>query len=75
MSDILSYDGERVASTKDVLEPVAVECEFGVERIDGMGGMSGTRRVTFKGYATDAICAALVDAIGMVLTDESEEHE
>jgi len=72
MNDILSYDGERVASTNDVLEPVAVECEFTVERIDGMGGMSGTRRVKFNGYATDAICAALVGSIGMVLTDESE---
>ena len=71
MNDILSYDGERVASTSDVLEPVAVECEFTFERIDGVGGMGSTRRVTFKGYATDGGCAALVGAIGMVLTDES----
>ena len=74
MNDILSYDGERVTSTSDVLEPVAVECEFTVERIDGMGGMSGTRRVTFKGYATNAICAALVGVIGDVL-DGKEESE
>lgn len=72
MNDILSHDSEYAASANDVLEPVAVECEFGVERIDGMGGMSGTRRVTFKGYATDEVRAALVGAIGMVLTDESE---
>ena len=45
------------------------------ERIDGMGGMGSTRRVTFKGYATDEVCVALVGAIGMVLTDESEETE
>ena len=31
--------------------------------------------VTFKGYATDEVCAALVGAIGMVLTDESEDNE
>lgn len=74
MNDILSYDGERVASTSDVLEPVAVECEFTVERIDGMGGMGSTRRVTFKGYATDEVRAALVGAIGDVL-DGKEEDE
>lgn len=72
MNDILSYDGERVASTSDVPEPVAVECEFTVERIDGMAGVGSTRRVTFKGYATDAICAALVGAIGDVLDGDAE---
>lgn len=72
MSDILGNVDEHVEPT---ICPLAVECEFRVERIDGMGGMGSTRRVTFKGYATDEICAALVGAIGMVLTDESEEHE
>ena len=72
MSDILSYDGERLASTIDGPEPVAVECEFTVERIDGMSGMSGTRRVTFKGYATDAICTALVGVIVDVLDGDAE---
>lgn len=70
MSDILSVKG-----MEPTISPLAVECEFGVERIDGMGGMGSTRRVTFKGYATDEVCAALVDAIGMVLTDESEDNE
>lgn len=72
MSDILSNVDEHVEPT---IRPLAVECEFGVERIDGMGGIGSTRRVTFKGYATDEVCAALVGAIGMVLVDESEEHE
>lgn len=72
MSDILSNVDE---STEPTICPLAIECEFGVERIDGMGGMGSTRRVTFKGYATDEVCAALVGAIGMVLTDESEETE
>lgn len=69
MNDILS----NVEDMEPSISPLVVECEFGVERIDGIGGMSGTRRVTFKGYATDAICAALVGAIGMVLTNESED--
>ena len=68
MSDILSNVGD----TEPTICPLAVECEFTVERIDGMGGMSGTRRVTFKGYATDAICAALVGAIGDVLDGDAE---
>ncbi len=72
MSDILgSVDG----SMEPTIRPLAIECEFGVERIDGMGGMGSTRRVTFKGHATDEVCAALVGAIGMVLTDESEDNE
>ena len=72
MSDILSnVDGRMEPSVC----PLAIECEFGVECIDGMGGIDSTRRVTFKGYATDEVCAALVGAIGMVLTDESEGHE
>ena len=71
MSDILS----NVEDMEPTICPLAVECEFGVERIDGMGGMGSTRRVTFKGYATDEVCAALVGAIGMVLTDESEGTE
>ena len=72
MSDILSnVDGRMEPSVC----PLAIECEFGVERIDGMGGIDSTRRVTFKGYATDEVCAALVGAIDMVMTDESEETE
>lgn len=71
MSDIHNMDD----GMEPTICPLAVECEFGVERIDGMGGMGSTRRVTFKGYATDEVCAALVGAIGMVLTDESEETE
>ena len=72
MSDILSNVDEHMEPS---VCPLAIECEFGVERIDGMGGMGSTRRVTFKGYATDEIRAALVSAIGMVLTDESEGHK
>ena len=71
MSDLLCMD----ESVKPSICPLAVECEFGVECIDGMGGIDSTRRVTFKGYATDEVCAALVGAIDMVMTDESEETE
>lgn len=71
MSDILSS----VEDMEPAICPLAVECEFGVERIDGIGGMGSTRRVTFKGHATDEVCAALVGAIGMVLTDESEDSQ
>ena len=72
MSDILTNTDEHMEPT---ICPLAVECDFTVERIDGMGGIGSTRRVTFKGYATDEVCAALVGAIGMVLVDESEETE
>ena len=72
MSDILSNVNESMEPT---VCPLAIECDFTVERIDGLGGMGDTRRVTFKGYATDEVCAALVNAIGMVLTDESEDSQ
>ena len=72
MTDILSNMDEHMEPS---VCPLAIECDFTVEHIDGMGGIGSTRRVTFKGYATDEVCAALVGAIGMVLPDESEEHE
>ena len=51
MSDLLCMD----ESVKPSICPLAVECEFGVERIDGMGGIGSTRRVTFISSTTAAV--------------------
>lgn len=68
MADIITTINENPAYSK-----LVNECEFTIERIDGVGGMIGTRRVSFKGFATDELRGALIDAIGCVLSDKQGE--
>lgn len=59
MSDILSnVDGRMEPSVC----PLAIECEFGVECIDGMGGIDSTQRVKESGrwgWFVSCACAAV----------------
>lgn len=55
---ITSYDGDSEKFT-----PIAYECKFAVERTGNMGGAHEQRRVTFEGYATPELYAALTEAI------------
>jgi len=57
------------------VEPMAYECKFTVESRSGVsgdfqrniGGATGEKRVTFDGYASPELYAALIDAIGKVV--------
>lgn len=56
------------------VEPMAYECKFTVEsrgNVGGdwernVGGFASDRRVTFEGWASNALIDALIDAIGKV---------
>lgn len=62
-----------ILPTKDEqdIRPMAYECKFTVESRGGVGGdwernvggMQGERRVTFDGYASPELYAALIDAM------------
>lgn len=64
---ITYYEGE-----SDSFTALAYECKFTVESTGNMGGdwqrnLGGVheqKRVTFEGYATQELYAALIDAIG-----------
>lgn len=68
---ITHYDGE-----SDNITAVAYECKFTVESTVNIGGdwernIGGThkqKRVTFDGYASHELYAALIDAIEEVVT-------
>lgn len=63
---ITHYDGE-----SDTFTPLAYECKFTVEGTGNMGGdwerntggMHEQKRVTFEGYATHELYAAIIEAI------------
>ena len=67
---ITHYDGE-----SDSFTALAYECKFTVESTGNMGGdwernvggLHEQKRVTFEGYATQELYAALVDAIGTTI--------
>lgn len=66
-----------ILSTKDepVIRPMAYECKFTLESRGGVGGdwernvggMQGEKRVTFDGYASEDLYAALIDMMGKVM--------
>lgn len=64
---ITHYDGE-----SDSFTAIAYECKFTVESTGNMGGdwerniggMHEQKRVTFDGYASQELYAAIIDAIG-----------
>lgn len=70
---ITHYDGE-----SDSFTALAYECKFTVEDTGNMGGdwerniggMHEQKRVTFEGYATRELYAALIDAIGKTVGGE-----
>lgn len=61
--------------TEPSISLMAYECKFTVESRGGVGGdfqrniggATGEKRVTFDGYASPELCAALIDAIGKVM--------
>lgn len=66
-------------NTIEVGEPEyrLVECKFTVESMEylggdwakNIGGANKEKRVTFDGYATNELYAALIDAIGKVVSE------
>ena len=49
------------------VEIMAYECKFTVTASEGLGGAIKNTEVTFEGYASGELFAALVDAIGKVM--------
>ena len=72
---ITHYDGE-----SDSFTTLVCECKFTVESTGNMGGdwernvggLHEQKRVTFEGYATRELYAALIDAIGKTAGGEVE---
>lgn len=66
-----------LATDEPTILPMYVECKFTVENDEGnggdfeknTGGSRRRRRVTFEGYATDELYAALTDAVREVVDD------
>ena len=58
-----------ILPTKDeqVIRPMAYECKFTVESRSEVGGIQSEKRVTFDGYASDELYAALIDMMGKVM--------
>lgn len=66
-----------ILTTKDepVIKPMAYECKFTVESRGGVGGdwernvggMQGEKHVTFDGYASPELYAALIEMMGKVV--------
>jgi len=57
-----------ILPTKDEqVRPMAYECKFTVESRSEVGGIQGEKCVTFDGYASDELYAALIDAMGKVV--------
>lgn len=58
-----------ILPTKDEQEvrPMAYECKFTVEARSDVGSIQGEKCVTFDGYASDELYAALIDAMGKVV--------
>ena len=46
---------------------MAYECKFTVEARSDVGSIQGEKCVTFDGYASDELYAALIDAMGKVV--------
>ena len=63
---ITNYDGD-----SETFTPIAYECKFTVEGTgnaggdfeSNIGGAHEQKRVTFEGYATNELYAAVIDAI------------
>ncbi|MBR3313870.1 MAG: hypothetical protein IKG18_07000 [Atopobiaceae bacterium] len=49
------------------VEIMAYECKFTVTASEGLGGAIKNTEVTFEGYASGELFAAIVDAIGKVV--------
>lgn len=64
---ITHYDGE-----SDTFTPLAYECKFTVEGTGNIGGMHEQRRVTFEGYATHELYAAIIEAIRRTVGVEAD---
>jgi len=70
------YDGESETYT-----PIAYECKFTVEGTGNVGGdwehnrggAHEQKRVTFEGYATNELYAAVIDAIRKTVGAEAHE--
>jgi len=71
-------DNQSIITTEEqelAVEPITYECKFTVESRGGVGGdfqrniggMQGEKRVTFDGYASPELYAALIDAMGKVV--------
>ena len=59
-----------ILTTHDIepsVEIMAYECKFTVTASEGLGGSIKNAEVTFEGYASGELFAALVDAIGKVM--------
>lgn len=65
---ITSYDGD-----SETFTPVAYECKFTVEGTGNIADAHERRRVTFEGYATPELYAAVIDAIRRTVGTESDE--
>ena len=63
-------DNQPIVTTEEqelAVEPMAYECKFTVESRGGVSGATGEKRVTFSGYASPELYAALVDAMEKVV--------
>lgn len=66
--------------SEPAVKPYMVECKFTVEHRESTGGdwerntggATSEKRVTFDGYATDALCDALMASIKVVLSDDRD---
>ena len=56
-----------ILTTHDIepsVEVMAYECKFTVTASEGLGGAIKNTEITFEGYASGELFAAIVDAIG-----------
>lgn len=66
---ITSYDGD-----SETVTPVAYECKFTVDGTGNIGSTAQPRlRVTFEGYASPELYAAVIDAIRRTVGAEANE--
>lgn len=65
---ITYYDGE-----SETFTPIAYECKFTVEGTGNAGELHEQKRVTFEGYATHELYAAVIDAIRQTAGAEVDE--
>ena len=54
-------------SEQPEVTPMAYECKFTVESRSEVGGIQSEKCVSFNGYASPELYAALIDAMGKVV--------